>query len=168
MSELQTKIITEAMRIEEDCEHSAKRHFNASFRWERYHMCLGLPSAIVAALSGVSAFNDYSIIAGVLAILSTVLTTALIFLKPSERGEHHKSIGNQYLSLRNKTRLFREIELIDNIHEAQQRIVELSNQRDELNGSAMNTIQSDFEKAKKDIDDGRSQYAIDKENAHVS
>ena len=113
----------EALRIEEDCTYSSKRHFNASVRWEKYHYWIGLPSALLAGLSGVSAFNDYPILAGILAISSTALTSVLTFLKPSERSEHHKSIGNQYLSLRNKTRLFRELE----VNNASEKIIEIIN-----------------------------------------
>lgn len=168
MSEEQVKINKEALRIEEDCIFSAKRHFNASSRWETYHYWVGLPSALLAGVSGVSAFNDYTVLAGVLAILSTALTSILTFLKPSERSEHHKSIGNQYLSLRNKTRLFRELEINKPSEENFVKINELSNQRDELNNSAMNTSNSDYEKAQKDINENFHKHEVDKENKNVS
>jgi competence protein ComGF len=163
MNDEQIKISNEASRIEEDCIFSAKRHFNASSRWETYHFWVGLPSATLAGLSGISAFNDYPTLAGILAILSTALTSILTFLKPSERSEHHKSIGNQYLSLRNKTRLFRELEINKSIEEVVIKINELSNQRDELNNSAMNTSNDDYRKAQKDINENLHKYEVDKE-----
>jgi len=157
-----TKQMTkELLRIEEDCEHSAKRHFNASNRWENYHLLLGIPSAVIAAIAGASAFNNYPILAGVLAITSTALTTVLTFLKPSERSEKHQAIGNQYLSLRNKTRLFRELDL-KNEEESKNMILELSATRDDLNSSALNTTRKDYELAKQDIDEGRAKYKVDK------
>ena len=157
----------EALRIEEDCTYSSKRHFNASVRWEKYHYWIGLPSALLAGLSGVSAFNDYPILAGILAISSTALTSVLTFLKPSERSEHHKSIGNQYLSLRNKTRLFRELEVNNASEKIIEIINELSNQRDELNNSALNTSNSDYEKAQKDINEELHKHEVDKEKSNV-
>ena len=101
MTSLNTDIINnvkaELSRIEEDCIFSAKRHFNASSRWEKYHYWIGLPSALLACI---------------------------------ERSEHHNSIGNQYLSLRNKTRLFRELGINQSSEEIVVKINELSSQRD--------------------------------------
>lgn len=167
MNDEQVKIGNEALRIEEDCTFSAKRHFNASSRWETYHYLVGLPSALLAGLSGISAFNDYPIMAGILAIFSTALTSILTFLKPSERSEHHKSIGNQYLSLRNKTRLFREFEMNYTSEALIEKVNDLSNQRDELNSSALNTSNSDYIKAQKDINEELHKYEVDKENMNV-
>lgn len=168
MSEEQVKINNEALRVEEDCIFSAKRHFNASSRWETYHYWVGLPSALLAGVSGVSAFNNYPILAGVLAILSTALTFIVTFLKPSERSEHHKNIGNQYLALRNETRLFRELEINKSNKDNLIKINKLSKQRDELNNSAINTSNSDYEKAKKDINENFHKHEVDKENKNVS
>jgi hypothetical protein len=168
MNEEQIKVSNEALRIEEDCTFSEKRHFNASSRWEKYHYWVGLPSALLAGIAGISAFNDYPILAGVLAIFSTGLTSMLTFLKPSERSEHHKSIGNQYLSLRNKTRLFRELGVNQSSEEIVVKINELSSQRDELNSSALNTSNSDYKKAQKDINENLHKYEVDKEKNNVS
>lgn len=167
MNDEQIKIGNEALRIEEDCTFSAKRHFNASSRWEKCHYWVGLPSTLLAGLSGISAFNDYPIMAGVLAISSTALTSILTFLKPSERSEHHKSISNQYLSLRNKTRLFREFQISYTSEALIVKINDLSNQRDELNSGALNTSNSDYIKAQKDINEELHKYEVDKENMNV-
>ena len=86
MSDLIRKLIDEARRIEEDTEHSFKGHYNAASRWARYHLCIGLPSALLAAVAGAAAFKHYPELAGALALLSTALTTVLTFLKPSERS----------------------------------------------------------------------------------
>lgn len=168
MNEEQIKVSNEALRIEEDCTFSAKRHFNASSRLEKYHYCLGVTSALTAGLSGISAFDNYLIPAGVLAILSTGLTSILTFLKLSERSEHHRSIGNKYLSLRNKTRLFRELEVNKFSEEIIVKINELSNQRNDLNNSALNTSGSDYKKAQKDIKENLHKYEVDKEKNNVS
>lgn len=164
MSDVLIKLITEANRIEEDTEHSAKGHFNAADRWASYHLRIGLPAAVLAAIAGGTAFADYPVIAGTLAILSTSLTTVLTFLKPSEHAENHKSAADQYLRLRNRTRIFREIELIDDtdIVDAKNRLFELANSRDELNQTSPGIDRKDYEKAKADIDEGRSQYRVDK------
>jgi len=165
MTDLLVKVIAEAHRIEEDTEHSAKGHFNAADRWGRYHLAIGLPSAVLAAIAGGTAFSDLTEVAGALAILSTALTTVLTFLKPSEHAENHKAVAGQYLALRNQTRLFRELDLDEttDMDSAKERLVELARSRDDLNQASPGIARKDYEKAKKDIDKGRSQYRVDKE-----
>jgi hypothetical protein len=164
MFNLKTKLIEEACRIEEDTEHSAKGHYNAANRWSRYHLWIGLPSAVLAAIAGGTAFNNMAALAGILAILSTALTTVLTFLKPSEHSENHKAVAGQYLSLRNQSRIFREIEIdeSEDISIYKKRLIKLATHRDELNTSSPAISRKDYDKAKKDIDGGLSQYQIDK------
>lgn len=165
MSDLLAKLATEAHRIEEDAEHSAKSHFNAAVRWGRYHLAIGLPAAVFAAVAGGAAFGDLPEVAGSLAILSTALTTVLTFLKPSEHAENHKAVAGQYLALRNQARMFRELELEEaaNVDSAKARLIDLANTRDDLNQASPDISRKDYEKAKADIDEGRSQYRVDKE-----
>lgn len=164
MSELIQKLVVECFRIEEDAEHSSKGHYNAGDRWGRYHLSLGLPAAIVAAIAGAAAFKDCPELAGSLAMISTALTTVLTFLKPSERSEMHKSAGSKYHALRDQTRIFREIELSDGLDAgtAKKRLLELASNREELNAASPGIPRRDYEKAKKDIDEGRSSYQVDK------
>lgn len=165
MSELIHRIVAEARRIEEDSEHSSKGHYNAGDRWGRYHLLIGLPAALVAALASAAAFKDCPELAGGLALLSTALTTVLTFLKPSERAEMHKSAAGQFHKLRNQTRIFREIELADGLGEAdaRERLLQLASQRDDLNAAVPGIPRSDYEKAKQDIDGGRARYQVDEE-----
>ena len=165
MADLKEKIMAEARRIEEDTEHSAKGHYNAADRWAKYHLYIGLPAAIIAAFAGGSAFNDMPNLAGFLAILSTALTTVLTFLKPSERAESHKAVAGSYLSLRNKTRIFREVELMDSEdgQAIKSSLMALSEERDGLNLSSPGIARGDYEKAKQDIDEGRTTHQVDKE-----
>lgn len=165
MSDLKFNLIVEARRIEEDAEHSAKGHYNANDRWGHYHIYLGLPAALIAALAGAFAFKNIPEVAGTLAIFSTALTTILTFLKPSERAELHKASAGQYHMLRNQTRLFREIELGDGMEVAatKARLLELAKMRDKLNAASPGVPRCDYEKAKKDIDAGRSRYQVDGE-----
>lgn len=165
MSDLKTKLSAEAQRIEEDAEHSMKGHYNAADRWGRHHLGVGLPAAILAAVAGAAAFKQLPEVAGTLAILSTALTTVLTFLKPSERAENHKAVAGQYIVLRNRARIFREIELADGLEmaAAKQRLLELAAVRDELNQGALSIPRKDYEKAKRDIDEGRSRYRADQE-----
>lgn len=142
MSDLRSQLSLEAQRIEEDTEHTFKAHYNASTRWSTLHLWIGLPAAILAAISGAAAFNNYPNIAGSLAIISTALTTVLTFLKPSERSEIHKSVAGQYQSLRNRARMFREIELVDDAEftALKQHLLELAKERDDLNQTSPSRV----------------------------
>lgn len=163
MSDLVTKLADEARRVEEDTEHSFKGHYNAAARWGRYHLWLGLPAALLAAVAGAAAFRDQPEWAGSLALVSTALTTVLTFLKPSERAEMHKAVAGQYQSLRNQARMFREIGLLDGIapDEARAHLFELAEARDELNQRAPAIARGDYELAKRDIESGLARYRTD-------
>lgn len=167
MSNLITKLADEASRVEEDTEHSFKGHYNAASRWARYHLWLGLPAALVAAVAGAAAFKGHPEWAGVLALVSTALTTVLTFLKPSERAEIHKAAAGQYQALRNQARIFREIGLLDGMtaEEAKTRLFALAEARDELNQRAPAIARGDYEMAKQDIDGGRARYRTDEANS---
>jgi hypothetical protein len=158
------KLASESRRIEEDAEHSAKGHYNAADRWGRYHLWLGLPAAVLAAIASAAAFKKYPELAGVLAILTVALTTVLTFLKPSEHAENHKAMADQYLTLRNQTRIFRELDLETGAdqEQAKARLLELANNRDEPNLIAPGIPRKDYEMAKKDIDEGRGKHQVDR------
>lgn len=165
MTDLKSNLIAETFRIEEDAEHSAKGHYNAGNRWGRYHLYIGLPAALISAIAGAAAFKNYPELAGGLALLVTALTTVLTFLKPSEHAEMHKAAAGQYHALRNQARIFREIELADGVRSdaAKMRLLDLAKTRDELNATSPGVPRCDYEKAKKDIDAGRSRYQVDEE-----
>lgn len=162
MTDLASKLSAEALRIEEDVEHSFKGHYNAAARWARYHLWLGLPSALLAAVAGAAAFKNQPELAGALALASTALTTVLTFLKPSERSEIHKTVAGQYQALRNQARIFREIDRDGMAPEqAKARLLELAKSRDELNQGSPAIARCDYELAKQDIDSGRARYRAD-------
>lgn len=167
MSDLITKLADEASRVEEDTEHSFKGHYNAAARWTRYHLWVGLPAALAAAVAGAAAFKGHPEWAGALALVSTALTTVLTFLKPSERAEIHKAVAGQYQALRNQARIFREIGLLDGMtaEEAKTRLFALAEARDELNQRAPAIARGDYELAKQDIDGGRARYRTDEANS---
>lgn len=156
----------EAERIDEDCIHSAKSHFNASDIWKRRHYWLGIPAIIMGASAGAAIIKDYQEIAGVLSLGATVLTALLTFLKPTEIASSHKSVADQYLALRNDARIFREVELLEDgdVVALPDKLKSLAERRNELNQSSPDIPRNAFEKARKGIDEGENQYRIDKGN----
>jgi hypothetical protein len=155
----------ELHRIEEDCIHSGKAHFNAAARWTRYHYCLGVPSVVLSALAGTAFARDYGNIAGVMSATVAILTSLMTFLKPSERASVHKGSGDQYLTLRNDARAFREIKLpcACDDQTAIAGVDEFTKRRNELNQASAQVSKKDFRKARDGIDKGEASYRVDKE-----
>lgn len=159
-------IDAELQRIEEDCIHSGKAHFNAGIRWARYHYGLGIPSVVLSALAGLAFFKDYPEAAGFMSGIVAILTSLITFLKPSDRSASHKNSGDQYLSLRNDTRVFREIKLPAMLDEqaAIDGLDEFTKRRNELNQASAQFSQGDFEKARKGINAGEAAHRVDRRN----
>lgn len=159
------KIKTEIERIEEDCIHSGKSHFNAGVRWSRYNAWIGIPSIILSAAAGTAFFKDYTVVAGMMSAIVAVLTSLTTFLKPSERSAVHKSSGDQYLTLRNDARIFREIE-IDHACDAAAAIATLATftkRRNELNQASLQVSDRDRKIAKAGIEAGEATHIVDKD-----
>lgn len=163
-SQIIENIKIEAHRIEEDTEHSSKSHYNASTLWGRFHYWLGIPMSITAALAGITAIQELPMIATLFAVASTVLGTLQTFINPGEKSNIHKSAGDHYLTLRNETRCFREIEMLNlSPEEARERILIISDERNALNESSPIPPRSCFERTRKDIEEGHTQYRVDKQ-----
>ncbi len=158
-------IRAELLRIEEDCIHTAKAHFNASQRWRRYNYFIGVPSVILSSIASIAFFGDYPAIGGAISCSVAILTALLTFLKPSERSISHEGAGNQYLSVRNDTRVFRTVK-IDHIEDAETIVAsldEFSKRRNELNQVSPVNSKSDFIVARQGIEDGEATHQVDKD-----
>lgn len=159
------QIRQELERIEEDCIHSGKSHFNAHERWSRYHYWLGIPAVVLSSIAGISFFKDLPEVGGALSSAVAILTALSTFLKPFERAAAHKSSGDQYLSLRNDARVFRTIKL-DNACDDQAAVDgldEFTKRRNELNQASPQVSRSDFERARDGIEAGESKYRTDRQ-----
>ena len=160
-------MIREAKRIEEDSLYSAKGHFIAANFWANFHLWIGVPTAILAAISGASAlsqFDNHNVIAGILAIIVTALVAVTTFLNPNEKANVHLNSGNRYNSLRNKARMFREIDfhILKSEKELNKYLKELARLRDELNQNSPRIPRWAYERAKKGIEKGEADYEIDR------
>ena len=167
MTSPKAPIRAELLRIEEDCIHSGKAHFNASDRWGAYHFWLGIPAVILSALAGTAFFNDQVLVGAVMSAAVAILTALQTFMKPSERASAHKSSGDQYLGLRNDSRVFRQVRL-DHVCDDQAAIdglEEFSKRRNELNLASAQVAPRDFKKARRGIDAGEALHVVDKPKA---
>jgi len=169
MKSIKEKIIKEAKRVEEDSLYSAKGHFVAGNFWTNFHLWIGVPTAILAAIAGafaLSQFNNHNIIAGILAIVVTALTAVTTFLNPNEKAHSHRNAGNNYNSLRNRTRIFCEIDCCgeDSDQELTKQLKELAKQRDELNQNSPQIPIWAYKKAKEGIEKGEADHKVNEKN----
>ncbi len=165
--ETRVKIIREARRIEEDCLYSAKGHFYTAQFWTNLRLWIGIPTAILAAISGASAlshFDNHNILAGILAIIVTSLTAVSTFLNPNEKAMLHHKSGNKYNSLRNKSRIFCEIDIdtITDDNDIVQQLKILNQEKDGLNLKSPQIPKWAYSKARRGIEEGEADYGVDK------
>lgn len=154
----------ELHRIEEDTLYSAKGHFESARIWSWVHYGVGLPSAILSGWAGLEAIQQEEKCAFILAVLGAALAALNTFLNPSEKAERHQSTGNQYKSLQNKSRIFREVRLPTlGIAEAMEEFTALATARDQLNEASPALIRQGFLLARKGIENGEATYAVDKQ-----
>jgi len=167
MSELVVKCQTEAMRLEEDALYSSKAHFEAGDCWKRLHLFLGIPAAVAATVAGISALKDYPTISAVLALSVAALSALITFLNPSARANSHLNAGNHDLSLRNRARMFCEIESVNPLDESElkNKLIQLSDRRDELNTGSPQIPRWAYLRAKRGIINGEATHKVDSDHS---
>lgn len=162
--ELRTEIINEAIRIEEDAIHSAKSQFEAADTWKRVNLGLGIPAAILSGVAGYSILTELSyLLGGILALIVAALTSLMTFLNPNQKSNTHLNSGNNYLALRNKSRIFRNliIKTEENTKELFKQLQELSTERDRLNKNSPQFSWANFRRARAGIKSGQANYRVD-------
>lgn len=161
--ELVAALCKEACRVEEDANYTGKSHLNAAIIWNRRHYWLGVPATLAGALAGAAIVKDFQITAGLLSLSSTILTGLVTFLKPYEWAAQHKAMGDQFISLRNDARVFREIEVLESKDMAtlSESLKTLLARRNDLNKGGPAFPRKAFEQARKGIEEGESAHLVD-------
>lgn len=164
--EIIINIKKEARRIMEDCEYSAKGHFESAKHWRYCNYVLMIASIVSVCGSLVFVYGNLDKFwIGVLAISSGIVTMLLVFLNPQEKYLSHYNSGNRFLTLRNKTRIFLEVESKTmNAEQQRQTLKELDSKRSSLNETSLPISNIAYKSAKKQIEiDKNTQYQVDKE-----
>lgn len=96
-----------------DCLYAEKTHFVYATALRRTALWGGIVAAVLAAEAGLSGVGDFlpGTVIGILALISTVITTFVTAAKPGELSEQHHSRGVEFNTLRLKLRRFIHIEL---------------------------------------------------------
>jgi hypothetical protein len=162
-------IVAEAKRIEENCLHTSKSHFVVAHFWSRFHLLVGIPTAVLAAIAGTIAFASFTygnIIAGFLSIIVTILSAVATFLNPKDCSNTHLKAGNDYDSLLTRVRIFRTIQCRteQSVDILEAKVNDFAAERDRLNHDCPQPPRWAYKKAKKGIDEGEASYEVDKQS----
>ena len=163
-------IIAEAKRIEENCLYTSKSSFVVAHFWSRFHLWVGIPTAVLATIAGTIAFASFqygNTIAGILSIIVTVLSAMATFLNPKECSNAYLKAGNDYDSLLSRVRIFRTIQCRreQSVDILADKLNDFANERDRLNHDCSQPPKWAYKKAKKGIEEGEASYEVDKESA---
>lgn len=140
-SKTKDEVIKEAQRIEEGVLYSAKGHFVSANFWTNFHLWVGIPMVLLAAIAGASALSQFDskhIVAGIISIIVAALSGVMTFLNPNEKANSHFNAGNNYDSLQNKVRMFWSIDCWRDESEQvlTEKLKHFSEQKDRLNQSS--------------------------------
>ena len=167
VSKTREEIVKEVKRIEEAALLSSKGHFKAAALWGQFHMGLGIPMVVLAAVAGASAFarlNPDNTLTGVLSIVVVVLSSISTFLNPNKKASEHLNAGNKYDALLNRVRIFRTIECWDETSDQilSDRLKRHSEEKNALNQNSPQISWLGYLLAKRGIRDGEAEYEVDK------
>lgn len=131
---------------------------------------IGLPTVIISAVVGAAAFSQYTTdypwvgtVAGLLAIVVSVLSRITTFLNPNEKQSAHFNAAHGFDKLNNDARLFWSIECWQEADETvlTSKLRELVERKNELNSSSPQIPQWAYIKAKKGIAEGETKFEVD-------
>lgn len=153
----------EAERINEDTDYSSKGHFEASSTWQKVNLWIGIPNVVFAAVAGVSVLEEWKVVAVVFAAHSVAFAALNTFLGAADKAATHKRFGNEYLTLRNRSRYFVNIKMKRDLDESELEglLEDHFTRRDDLNCSAPIIPRHAFERARRGIEEGESKNKID-------
>ena len=111
MHKLLEVVAREATDIEREASVSAHVHFISGRKWEKISFWIGIPSTILAAAAGVTAFTEYpDYVTGGAAILVAALSAISTFLGPSDRAASHKASKVAFNKIRRDASLLRDVD----------------------------------------------------------
>jgi hypothetical protein len=154
----------ELKRLEESAMYSAQMQFELTKQWRGVNLSLGLPAAVLAAVSGATALVSTTgrIPAGILALASAGFGAILTTVNASHRMNQAAAAANAYLEIQTAARQAREVDLPDwPLDDARNALAELTARRDEQNKTAEPPNKRAYKRAQANLDSGGQTYAVD-------
>ncbi len=169
VSKAKLEIMKESKRIEEASLYSAKGHFAAAHSWANFHLIIGIPVVVLAAVTGSSFICNNNILAGVLSLIIAVLSAIMTVLNPNEMSSSHLNAGNGYDALQNEVRIFRAVDCWREVSDQilTERLKNFSDQKGKLNQGSPQIPWWAYQIAKRGIETGEGSYEVDKDESSM-
>ncbi len=160
-----TAIEDELRRIEESATFSSQSQFAQAKLWQSVNLIVGLPAALLAAVSGGAALAGLvgkDAAAGI-ALGAAAFAALALTLNSSERARQSHAAANAYLGLLGAARRLRTVGLFELTHEAARaQLDDLGRRQDETNQSAPIPSRWAFWRGRKNVERGGTTYEVDK------
>jgi hypothetical protein len=158
----------EINRIHESLAWSGQIQFEQLKLWRGMNMILGLPAAVLAAVSGGTglAQEHSTAVPAVLALIAAGFGAALTTLNPSRRAGSAQSAANAYLEIQTAARqlLLVDLETLSR-QEAREQLAEITVRRDEVNRTADPPSRYAYWRARRNFKKGGQTYEADAERS---
>ncbi len=166
---LRQALFIEAKKLIVTATYAGQGHLEESTRWVWWDAWLGVPATLgttlLAAGASVSALLDAQpLVTATIALLATACSTVRVFFKTEDLTQSHGLKGNQYLSLRNEARIFKDLDLLAAVsaEELQARLKDLWQRYNALNElPPLRYSRNSYEGAKRNIAAGEQDYEND-------
>jgi hypothetical protein len=166
VDEAQRQAIDEELkRIEESATYSSQSQFAQAKLWQGVNLAVGLPAALLAAISGGTALAGLvgKDAAAGMALGAAAFAALALTLNASERARQSHAAANAYLALLGLARRLRTVALLDlAFEEARDQLGELARRQDEINQAAPIPSRWAFWRGRKNVERGGTTYEVDK------
>jgi hypothetical protein len=157
-------IAAEADRIHESALYSSQGQFEQAKLWRLLNLLLGVPAAVLAAVSGGTGLAGHGgVVPGVLALIAAAFGATLTTVNASRRMTQAQVSANAFLQLQTAARQFMAIDLATlNRDDAREALRNLTNTRDELNKTADPPSRYAYWLSRRNINRGGQAYEADR------
>lgn len=160
------EIKKEALRIEEDTEHAYKSLYNDASLWRLVDLVLIVAIAILSAIAGFTALESFETGRYIIifsAFGAAILAAVTKAIHPAKKSQNCHSAAVSIQSLRDRTRIFRNVEITSDItdSDAKEKLDSLDKERSELRLLSPQPSQWGRLLARKGIESGESKHQVD-------
>lgn len=153
----------EADRIHESAMYCAQGQYEAAERWRLLHWAFGATAATLSAASAIITFAAGAAIwSGILALAAAFIAAVMTGVRHDRLAERAQTSGNQYTSLRNDARQFRDIAVPnDDVPVLRHALTALTSRAAEIDGASDLIPTWAIERARANIENGNQDFRAD-------
>jgi len=139
--------------LTEDAYTLGTAHFYRANFWGTVYLIMGATSILFSVTAGTSLLYGWQLgerLAGLLALISSIIIAVSTFLKPQKQEQDHSRAGSRFIALYYRVRVFCEVDIIRKSEDANKlpdELHELIKQRDEIDKTSPRIPQETWRKA---------------------